>query len=402
MGYSISLNQGTMTSLSHNNRENTYGNPDIDLSRSGENIFYLQQDIRETYDEVFGEAVQAYNDKQKRKDRRIEDYYEKVRADKKTEPQRELIVAIGTKEDGEQDQEWKKQALDRYAKSFQTENPHLKIYNMVMHNDEANPHLHINYVPYYESNRGLGRRVANNKALKAQGIEGKDDRELMKNWREQETARLEAYAKQLNPNFDRDNIGSHKYMKVPQYKAYAEEIQDLKIQQQAYEYDVAFLDEKLAKKTAEMEKVDQVLDSLNDEVIKARRYYVRGKNGEKVEHSDLVLIQKQDWLTMNQVKKHIPAYKKKIQRLEERNNSLDETIGDLIDENNKMDKELGKLEKTLRRAENALELIQEKMEEVLPDGKGKRLFTLCFDYAKKKLETQDRYHQGYSHGDWER
>lgn len=399
MGYSISLNQGTMTSLSHNNRDNTYGNPDIDLSRSGENIFYLKQDIREAYDDIFGDAVQAYNDKQKRKDRRIDDYYEKVRLDKKTEPQRELIVAIGSKEDGEQDNEWKKKALDRYAKGFQAENPNLKVYNMVMHNDEANPHLHINYVPYYDSNRGLGRRVANNKALIAQGIEGKDDRELMKNWRDQETARLEAYAIELNIQFDRDNVGSHKYMKVPQYKEYAEKIQELKVKQADYETQAALLDENLAQKTAEIKKVDRILDSLDGTPIKAKYYYVRGKNGEKVEHPDLVLIPKTDWMAVNRAKKHIPAYQAQIEHLEERHRSSEDYIDALANENKELEEELGIMKKTLRRAENTLELVQEKMIELMPE-KGQEIFGLCLNYAKKWLDKSDTGYDQYS--DWER
>lgn len=399
MGYSISLNQGTMTSLSHNNRENTYGNPDIDLSRSGENFFYLQQDIREAYDEVFGESVAEYNEKQTRKDRRIENYYEKVRLDKKTEPQRELIVAIGSKEDGEQDIEWKKKALDRYAKSFQAENPNLKVYNMVMHNDEANPHLHINYVPYYESNRGLGRRVANNKALKAQGIEGKDDRELMKNWRDQETARLEAFSRELNSQFDRDSVGSHKYMKVPQYKAYAEEIQDLKVTQEIYETNVEFLDDKITKKTAELAQVDRVLDSLDDSPVRARKYYIPDKNGNTVESHNFVLIQKDDLLAVGRAKKHIPAFQQKIKQLEERNSSLEDDIDVLRDENHKLYEEIGTLEKTLRRAENTLELIQEKMIELLPI-KGQALFGKCLDHAKKWLDTSRSSYNHYD--DWER
>lgn len=398
MGYSISLNQGTMTSLSHNNRENTYGNPDIDLSRSGENIFYLQQDIREAYDDVFGDAVQAYNAKQKRKDRRIDDYYEKVRLDKKTEPQRELIVAIGSKEDGEQDNEWKKKALDRYAKGFQAENPNLKVYNMVMHNDEANPHLHINYVPYYDSNRGLGRRVANNKALIAQGIEGKDDRELMKNWRDQETARLETYARDLNSQFDRDNVGSHKYMKVPQYKAYAEEIQDLKVTQEIYETNVEFLEDKITKKTAELAQVDRILDSLDDSPVRARKHYMTDKNGNAVESHNYVVIPKDDYLAVSRAKKHIPAFQQKIKQLEERNSSLEVDIAVLRDENYKLDEEVGTIEKALRRAENTLELIQEKMIEVLPT-KGQALFEKCLNYAKQYL---DNSYSGYNqYDDWE-
>lgn len=203
--------------MAHNNRENIYGNPGIDPSRLDENIYFVQKDIREVYEDTFGEAVEAYNAKQSRKDRKIEDYYEKIRNDSKTHEQRELIVAIGEGKDGEEYRPLKKAALVQYAEEFQERNPNLAVYNMVLHDDEANPHLHINYVPNFESKRGLTRRVGMDKALQQQGIEGKGT-ELIKHWRERETARIEELAKAHIPEFERANVGSHKYMKVPQFK----------------------------------------------------------------------------------------------------------------------------------------------------------------------------------------
>ncbi len=203
--------------MAHNNRENLYGNPDIDQSRLDENIYFVQKDIREVYQDTFGEAVEAYNAKQSRKDRRIENYFEKIRNDSKTHEQRELIVAIGEGKDGEEHRTAKKQALAEYAEEFQERNPNLAVYNMVLHDDEANPHLHINYVPNFESKKGLTRRVGMDKALQQQGIEGKGT-ELIKHWRERETARIEELAKAHIPDFERANVGSHKYMKVPQFK----------------------------------------------------------------------------------------------------------------------------------------------------------------------------------------
>jgi len=99
-----------------------------------------------------------------------EDYYEKIRKDSKTHEQRELIVAIGEGKDGEEYRPLKKAALVQYAEEFQERNPNLAVYNMVLHDDEANPHLHINYVPNFESKRGLTRRVGMDKALQQQGI----------------------------------------------------------------------------------------------------------------------------------------------------------------------------------------------------------------------------------------
>ncbi|PEU76059.1 hypothetical protein CN386_17505 [Bacillus cereus] len=218
---SISFNQSYQSSLSHNNRENIHGNPGIDPSRLDENIYFVQKDIRSVYKDVFQEAVDKYNEKQKRNDRKIDDYYDKIHKDDKTHEQRELVVAIGEGKDDPKYREAKKEALKQYAEVFQERNPNLAVYNMVLHDDEANPHLHINYVPNFESSRGLTRRVGMDRALQQQGVEG-TGRKLIAHWRALETAYIEQLAKEHIQNFERANVGSHKYMKVRQYKEYAE------------------------------------------------------------------------------------------------------------------------------------------------------------------------------------
>lgn len=245
---SISFNQSHKSNLAHNNRTNVHGNPDIDQSRLNENIYFVQKNIQEVYKDVFSEAVEAYNAKQSRKDRRIENYYEKIRNDSKTHEQRELIVAIGEGKDGEEYRVMKKAALVQYAEEFQERNPNLAVYNMVLHDDEANPHLHINYVPHFENKRGLSKRVGMDKALQQQGIGGKGT-ELIKHWRERETERIEELAKVYIPEFERANVGSHKYMKVPQFKEAREEFKHLEAEG--------------LKKRQEVEKVVSDIDSLN-------------------------------------------------------------------------------------------------------------------------------------------
>jgi len=95
----ISFNKANSTSLAHNNRENLFGNPDIDLERVKDNIMYVKSDIREMYHEIFDQAVADYNAKQKRSDRKIDDYFSKILHDKKTHHQQELIVAVGCKDE---------------------------------------------------------------------------------------------------------------------------------------------------------------------------------------------------------------------------------------------------------------------------------------------------------------
>ncbi|EEM44676.1 hypothetical protein bthur0005_55150 [Bacillus thuringiensis serovar pakistani str. T13001] len=211
--------------------------------------------------------MDKYNKKQKRNDRKIDDYYDKIHKDDKTHEQRELVVAIGEGKDDPKYREAKKKALKQYAEVFQERNPNLAVYNMVLHDDEANPHLHINYVPNFESSRGLTRRVGMDRALQQQGVEGKG-RELIAHWREVETAYVEQLAKEHIPNFERANVGSHKYMKVRQYKEYAEakstienQVQEKETQLQTIDYDLKNVKEKtneleLAKKSLESDVVD--------------------------------------------------------------------------------------------------------------------------------------------------
>lgn len=265
---SISFNQSHQSSLSHNNRENIHGNPGIDPSRSEENIYFVQKDIRSVYKDIFQEAVDKYNEKQKRNDRKIDDYYDKIHKDDKTHEQRELVVAIGEGKDDPMYREAKKEALKRYAEVFQERNPNLVVYNMVLHDDEANPHLHINYVPNFESSRGLTRRVGMDRALQQQGVEG-TGRKLIAHWRELETAYIEQLAKEHIPNFERANVGSHKYMKVRQYKEYAEtrsivenQVQEKETQLQTIDYHLKNVEEKtneleVAKKSLESDVVDK-------------------------------------------------------------------------------------------------------------------------------------------------
>ncbi|MFJ8457441.1 plasmid recombination protein [Bacillus paramycoides] len=263
MLFSISFNQSHQSSLSHNNRENIHGNPGIDPSRLDENIYFVQKDIRSVYKDVFQEAVDKYNEKQKRNDRKIQDYYDKIHKNEKTHEQRELVVAVGEGKDNPKYREAKKEALKQYAEAFQGRNPNLAVYNMVLHDDEANPHLHINYVPHFESSRGLTRRVGMDRALQQQGVQGKGT-ELIANWRQLETAYIEQLAKEHIPNFERANVGSHKYMKVRQYKEYAETRSIVENQVQEKETHLQTIDHHLKnveEKTNELEVVKKSLES---------------------------------------------------------------------------------------------------------------------------------------------
>uniref|UniRef100_UPI00402ADD78 plasmid recombination protein n=1 Tax=Bacillus sp. DX2.2 TaxID=3073452 RepID=UPI00402ADD78 len=303
MLFSISFNQSHQSSLSHNNRENIHGNPGIDPSRLEENIYFVQKDIRSVYKDVFQEAVDKYNEKQKRNDRKIKDYYDKIHKDEKTHEQRELVVAIGEGKDDSKYREAKKEALKQYAEAFQERNPNLVVYNMVLHDDEANPHLHINYVPNFESSRGLTRRVGMDRALQQQGVKGKGT-ELIANWRQSETAYIESLAKEQISEFERANVGSHKYMKVRQYKEYAEmkstvenQIYEKEMQLEVFDHHMKYAEEKVnelqmvkthvADKYKELEVVEQQVKSESEKLRLIGQRYIELEKKVKQQQREL-------------------------------------------------------------------------------------------------------------------
>ena len=169
-------------SVTHNSRSFTAEN--VDSERTHLNIDYCNEPIKKVYHEMFDEALSKYNAKQKRKDRVIPNYYEKIRTGKQEKPFHEVIFQIGNKEDMSatgNHAELARTILDEYYQGFQKRNPYLRVFSAHLHMDEATPHLHIDFVPFTTgSKRGLETRVSLKKALLHQGFEGqgRDDNEL--------------------------------------------------------------------------------------------------------------------------------------------------------------------------------------------------------------------------------
>ena len=161
-------------SLTHNRRDFIAEN--VDSSRTPLNVEYRNEDIRAVYHELFDNALARYNEKQTRRDRVIDDYYEKIRTGKQEKPFEELIIQIGNKDDmnaSSENGQLARQMLDEYMQSFQQRNPTLRVFSAHLHMDEATPHLHIDFIPFTTgSKRGLETRVSLKKALEALGFTG--------------------------------------------------------------------------------------------------------------------------------------------------------------------------------------------------------------------------------------
>ena len=207
-------------SVNHNSRK--FHAKNTDPERSHLNVTYCQKNIKAVYHELFDEALERYNAKQTRADRKIENYYEKIRSGKQEKPFHEIILQVGNKDDMRADSDEGRLAaavLDEYMSAFQERNPNLRVFSAHLHMDEATPHLHIDFVPFTTgSKRGLDTRVSLKQALAAQGFKGgtRGDTEWSQ-WVRSEKEQLSAVMERHGIEWE--DKGTHdKHLSVLDYK----------------------------------------------------------------------------------------------------------------------------------------------------------------------------------------
>ncbi len=241
-------------SVNHNSRKFKAAN--VDPERTHLNIEYCNEPIKQVYHKLFDEALERYNEKQTRTDRRIENYYEKIRTGKQEKPFHELIIQIGNRDDtgsGTEIGEQAKAALDEYYRGFQERNPNLYVFSAHLHMDEATPHIHIDFVPFTTgSKRGLDTRVSLKQALAAQGFRGGTRGATEWNqWVLSEKKEL-AIA-MFRHGFEWEQKGTHEeHLSVIDYK------------KQERTKELAAVEEKLADKSAEFNTLAKRINNLED------------------------------------------------------------------------------------------------------------------------------------------
>ena len=210
------------SNIQHNNRKFTAKN--VDETRFTSNITYKQQYIEDAYNQLFGKALREYNAKQKKECRKINDYYAHIVRGRREEPFYEVIVQFGdchTAASGTPDGDRVKAMLDEYMKMFQVRNPNLYVFNAVLHDDEASPHLHIDFIPFYTHGRkiGLSKGVSMRAALREMGYVPKNSSvNQLVMWEEAERKFMEELLHRHG--YERNNKDAHyPHMTVEQYKA---------------------------------------------------------------------------------------------------------------------------------------------------------------------------------------
>ena len=254
-------------SLKHNRRAFTAEN--VDAERTRYNVVYKDEPIKQVYHELFDDALERYNSKQKRKDRCISDYYEHLRTGKQEKVFHELIVQIGDKDNTgvtTEDGQWAATILDEYMQDFEKRNPTLRVFGAFLHMDEATPHLHIDFIPYVSGwkGKGMDTKVSLKQALKALGFAGGTKKESELNqWINAEKEQLAAVMERHGIEWEKkDTHEEHLSVLDFKKKERAKEVAELDAVKQEKQTELAQIQQQTQEAKRECQKQTKELNEI--------------------------------------------------------------------------------------------------------------------------------------------
>ena len=317
--------------VDHNRR--TYIAENVDPTRTHLNIEYCYTPIEQVYHEMFDEALAAYNAKQKRKDRRIENYYEKIRESKQEKTFYEVVFQIGNMKDmgvGTENGDLAAEILNKFMLSFQERNPNLHVFSAHLHMDEKTPHLHVDFVPFITgSKRGLSKRVSLKQALADQGFVGEgrslNERDM---WVQQEKKVLSEMM--LERGIEWEQKGEHReHLSVLEYKREqrTQELAELdqKVEQQQ---------EVLQATEQKTEQQEQALAVIGKQIEHVQKQELAIESVEKIEPksvplSSKVMLDRSEYENLATAAKKYVTQEKKEKRLQKLLDAANQMISEL-------------------------------------------------------------------------
>ena len=198
--------------------------------------------------------------------------------------------------------------LNEYVKDFQKRNPTLRVFSCYLHQDEATPHLHIDFIPYVTGwkGKGMDTRVSLKQSLKSLGFQGgnKHDTELNQ-WINHEKEVLAEIAKQYGIEWEQK--GTHEeHLDVYNFKKKERKKEVQKLEQEKESLTVE--NEELTAQIAESRVDIQALKDDKEQAIKAKQEAEQKAGNAEKELKSLEERREQLQPIMDNVSKEIKEY----------------------------------------------------------------------------------------------
>lgn len=260
----ISTHNGSAVRQAHNLRTKSCVEKEPHIDPFGIHETWKHETIKNAYNRIFGDAVERYNAKQTREDRKITNYLEDVRADSRRHDCYEMIIGIYG---DDVDNQKSKEIMKEFVNTWHERNPNLEMIGAYYHADEQgkNPHVHIDYIPVAHGyRRGMDTQNGLVKAFEEMGIQ-KNGRETAQiQWEAKENHYLDILCLEngidvKHPQSKQENI---KHLDTREYKAISR-INDL-------EEKIAFLEKQQEIVLQRSESQLKHLENLNKSISIAK------------------------------------------------------------------------------------------------------------------------------------
>lgn len=312
----------------------------------------LDEKPEDAYERIFGEAIEKYDEKQKRSDRKIKSgkkYYEKIKNSKNKVPVYEYIMTLGNKDNLPDNPEEVRLIYIEALEEFKKRNPNMEVIGAYYHDDETRddgkggriqgaPHMHVDYIPVSRNRWQNFIDEQNKKESLLDKLTGKEiEKKTRVNGLDVENSLTEALAdqgfinKELDVSVIEKKFGIHiaeKHYKDPERQAQYEAFMSSRVDEKGRQIKTRLL-------TAQMQWIKNERDCLI-RLFEKHGYKIKNP-GEHRQHLDT-----QDYI------------ESKDKNIQERNISLYNELSTRLDYIDEEERELAEKEKLLKEKEEAL------------------------------------------------
>ncbi len=337
-------------------------------------------DIKNLYINEFEEARLEYNSKQKRNDRKIENYFENISNNEKKDLACEIIIELGDKTFWDtKDNNYKKKMCNVYSKQVSDLEmlvPNFKVASAIIHYDETSPHMHIVGVPIKEKNKnGMSKQVGKSDVFTKESlIKLQDKMRILCIEEFNQEYNLSYYLKEKQKGRNRDinvkDMDNYSVMKK-QLESNKEKLENA--------------NNKSKELSSNTNDIKSIINNLKTTPLRKDNYILKEEDKDKLinylDKVDKTNIEYQNInelsITLNNVNDELTENKNKIKYLTESNNALNIRIDNLKENISKKDKEITKLKQ-----ENTS--LKQQLSQYL------NLFTNLIKFLKSKMFHKDR------------
>ena len=366
MGYKAMCHCRPIIQRLHNKRDPKIVSSEkhIDLSRTHETILDCGT-IEQCYEQIFGEAVKKYNAKQKRKDRRIENYLEtilndkrqgkhkNIKADGSRKPAYEMIIQLGNR-DNRPDDEKTSRVLKDFCNFLIKKYPNIVPIGIYLHNDEFSideethlkvfspVHIHFDYVYVAHLGKslktGMDLQCSMSGALAEMGfVTAKGKGTAQQQFEESVRHALQDFAEERGIKIDRTPGEKHSHKEKPvfqQMKENEKKEREITEREKVVERGEAPLLEKQKQLAEQKKEIDQKSKNAEQALQNAQIIQAENKKESKTLELEQNDLERDKSLFKTSVQK-VHAYNQICGEVERNNMSIDSEIS--IFKNNRVE-----------------------------------------------------------------